>query len=100
MVKLSFDAVTNTRTQSDFITGIANPIGVEIDNGKIFVSSFTNQTINGYSLTDGSLQSTFNTVGSPQYFSVTAVPEPSTYAMVGLVGIFGLIAVRRRSKVA
>ena len=100
VVKLSFDAGTNTRTQSDFITGIANPIGVEIDNGKIFVSSFTNQTINGYSLTDGSLQSTFNTVGSPQYFSVTAVPEPSTYAMVGLVGIFGLIAVRRRSKVA
>lgn len=103
VVKLSFDGVN--RTQSDFITGIANPIGVEIDNGKLFVSSFTNQTISGYSLIGGAPLaaaplSSFSTVGSPQYFSVTAVPEPSTYAMVGLVGIFGLIAVRRRSKVA
>lgn len=105
IVKLSFDPITQVRTASDFITGLTNPVGVEIANGNLFVSTFNGGTgglvgsISTYNLS-GVLQSSFDTVGNAQYFSLTAIPEPSTYVLLGLAGIAGLIMTRRRARIA
>ena len=81
-------------------TGLNSPIGVAIDGGNLYVSSFNSRSITGYSLADRSQQSTFSTLGAPQYFIVTAIPEPSTWALIG-IGLFGAVVFhrcRRRSR--
>lgn len=81
-------------------TGLNSPVGVAIDGGNLYVSSFNSGSITGYSLADGSQQSTFSTLGAPQYFIVTAIPEPSTWALIG-IGLFGAVVFhrcRRRSR--
>ncbi len=83
-------------TASDFITDINNPIGLAIDGNNIYVSSFLDQTISGYSLVDASFQSSFNTLGAPQYFIVTAVPEPGSVSLLMATGLGALVWRRRR----
>lgn len=60
--------------------------------------SFLNLKAGTYSLrTSGSLNGSNFIAGQYNVFSVSPVPEPSTYAMV-LAGLFSLVAVRRRQR--
>lgn len=57
-------------TVTTWKTGLDTPVGLAIDAGIIYVSSYSGQTITGYSLVDGSQVSQFATVSGPQYFAV------------------------------
>jgi hypothetical protein len=58
-------------------TGLDSPVGLAIDAGIIYVSSYNSQTITGYNLSDGTQTSQFSTTSNPQYFAlVTLATEP------------------------
>lgn len=82
-------------TVTTWKTGLNSPVGVAIDGGNLYVSSFHGQSITGYSLADGSQQSTFSTLGGAQYFIITAVPEPGTIGLLAVAGL-GLFFARRK----
>jgi hypothetical protein len=87
-------------TVTTWKTGLNSPVGVAIDGGNLYVSSFTDQSITGYSLADGSQQSTFSTLGAPQYFIVTPIPEPGTIGLMAIAGLVVFFARRKRFKSA
>ncbi len=95
VAKVSYDVVLGW-TQSDWLTGLNTPVGLAIDGGNLYVGSYLGQTITGYSLADASLQSSFATAASPQYFIVSAIPEPSTIGLMSLAGL-GFFARRKRA---
>ena len=64
-------------TVTTWKTGLDTPVGLAIDAGIIYVSSYSGPTITGYSLVDGSQVSQFSTLSNPQYFAlVTLAAEP------------------------
>jgi hypothetical protein len=94
IVKVYFDGIG--WVSSDFITGINTPVGVAIDGGNLYVSSFDDKTITGYSLGDASQVSQFTTLSNPQYFAITSIPEPASF---GLLAAGALLVIRRRRQV-
>lgn len=74
-----------------FASSVANPNGIAVDAANnVFVAAYSGNTINEYA-PDGTL------IGSIPLAGVEglAVPEPSTWAMMGL-GAFGLFRLRRK----
>jgi hypothetical protein len=91
VVKVYWDANPETGgwKQSDWLTGLNTPVGLAIDGGILYVGSYLDKTITGYSLADASLQSSFSTAANPQYFalvSLTAEPVLPKLRMVGAGG--------------
>ena len=70
VVKCTHDGVSWSYV--DWKTNVASPVGLAINSGTLYVSSYVSQTITGYSLADGSEVSQFYTVSSPQYFAVVS----------------------------
>lgn len=66
-----------------------------MDDGKLYVSSFDDKTITGYSLADATQVSQFSTLSNPQYFAITAIPEPASF---GLLATSALMLIRRRRR--
>jgi hypothetical protein len=81
-------------TVTTWKTGLDSPVGLAVDGGNLYVGSFNGKTITGYSLSTGSQVSSFATLSSPQYFTVTAIPEPMTVSILGL-GMLGLLRRKR-----
>jgi hypothetical protein len=81
-------------TATDFITGLNGPVGLAIDGGSLYVSQFGAYNIWAYSLADASAQWGFSTNSSPQYFTITSIPEPATVSILGL-GMLGLLRRKR-----
>ena len=94
VVKVNYDGTS--WVSSDFITGISSPVGVAIDGGNLYVSSFNGQTITGYSLANATQVSQFSTLSNPQYFAITSIPEPASF---GLLAAGALLVIRRRRQV-
>lgn len=95
VVKVNYDGTS--WVTSDFITGISSPVGVAIDGGNLYVSSYSGQTITGYSLANATQVSQFSTLSNPQYFTVTSIPEPGS---CGLLAAGALLIIRRRRRQA
>ena len=88
VVKVSYDGVLGW-TQSDWLTGLNTPVGLAIDSGNLYVSSYLGQTITGYSLADASLQSSFSTAANPQYFALVTLAAEAALPKLRMVGVSG-----------
>jgi hypothetical protein len=91
VVKVSYDGVLGW-TQSDWLTGLNTPVGLAIDSGNLYVSSYLGQTITGYSLADASLQSSFSTAANPQYFALVTLAAEAALPKLRMVGASGVTA--------
>ena len=58
---------------TDWLTGLNSPVGLAVDGGNLYVSSYSGKTITGYRLTDVSQVSQFSTLSNPQYFAITRI---------------------------
>ena len=83
-------------TVTTWKTGLNSPVGLAIDGGNLYVSSFYGQTITGYSLANATQVSQFSTLSNPQYFAITSIPEPASF---GLLAAGALLVIRRRRQV-
>ncbi len=88
VVKVSYDGVLGW-TQSDWLTGLNTPVGLAIDGGILYVGSYLDQTITGYSLADASLQSSFTTAANPQYFTLVTLATEPALPKLRIVGASG-----------
>jgi len=86
------DSVGNV---TNWKVGLTSPVGLAIDGGNLFVSSFAGG-ITAYDLGTGAAGASFATAAGTQYFIVTAIPEPSTVGLLVIGGLGALVAIRRR----
>ncbi len=86
-----------TGVSTDFITtGVAAATDVLRDGSFLYVSTVTG--VDKYDLAGTLLQNDFITQADSRYLAFSSVPEPSTYGLILIGGLAGLIALRRRSQ--
>ena len=89
--------VQTQTTATNVITGLSNPLGITSNGTDFFVANQGTNQILQYT-TSGSFVNSF-AVTNPNMVAYTAVPEPSTFVMLAVVGLFGFITVLRRKQV-
>ena len=90
-----YDATTGAAINSSLISSYCNSIAVSGNN--LYVGNY-----NGVGLYDATTGAAINSSlisGHSQSLAVSGVPEPSTYALLG-VGAIGMLVVIRRKKTA
>jgi hypothetical protein len=76
-------------TVTTWKTGLNSPVGLVIEAGIIYVSSYYGQTITGYSLADGTQVSQFSTTSNPQYFALVTLAAEAALPKLRMVGVSG-----------
>ena len=86
---------TPSGVRSPFASGLADPWGLAFDRaGDLFEADLKSGHI--YEFTPGGTRSTFASgLSQPAFLAFQPVPEPSTWAMLG-IGAIALLGFRRR----
>lgn len=97
-----YDAITGATLNSSFITGgaLSQPASLSISGGNLFVVNQSSHSLAVYDLATGATVNASFVTGltQPTGMTVSAIPEPSTYAaMFGLLTL-GFAAYRRRPR--
>jgi PQQ-like domain/PEP-CTERM motif len=97
-----YNLTTGAAINANFITGL-NPSGLAFSGNDLFLSSFSGNTVGEYNATTGTAINANFIKGliSPEGLLVAAVPEPSTWSLIGLGGVALLgIMLRKRHHLA
>ena len=60
----------------DWLTGLVMPVGLGIKAGNLYVSEWSNRTVEAFRLADKSAQMSLASEGNPQYFTFASPPPP------------------------
>jgi hypothetical protein len=98
-----YNATTGAQIGNPLITGLSNPRQIQYYDGDLYISDVGNNSITAYNATTGAEVGTIVTCADNPYNFIiadppgTAVPEPSTWAMLLAGGLILFARLRKRS---
>lgn len=97
-----YDAISGTATNATFISGFT-PWGMAVSGNNLYVAKYNTFTVGLFDASTGSaINSSFITAGNYVWdvAATSAIPEPSTYAVLTGFAALGVVLLRRRKKLA